>query len=50
MKILPKTYISNYKARINYTWQHKKAFLQVEKELKEKNTLDGDILTILTNL
>ncbi len=30
-----------YYDRINYTWQHKKAFLRKEKEFLGKNTLDG---------
>lgn len=30
-----------YGQRINYTWQHKKAFLEVEKELCGKNSLGG---------
>ena len=34
-------YFLGYPKRINYTWQHKKAFLKVEKELCGKNTLGG---------
>ena len=36
-----KNYFKDYKSRINYTWQHKKAYLKVEKELTSKNTLSG---------
>lgn len=34
-------FIHDYAARFNYTWQHKKAYLRVEKELTGKNTLTG---------
>ena len=34
-------YFKNYPKRIDYTWQHKKAFLKLEKELLGKNTLNG---------
>ena len=34
-------FLKEYKSRINYTWQHKKAYLTVEKELTSKNTLSG---------
>jgi hypothetical protein len=33
--------LNNYVGRLNYTYQHKKAFLQVEKQLLGKNTLSG---------
>ena len=36
-----KDYFINYPKRINYTWQHKKAFLQVEKDLCGKNSIQG---------
>ena len=36
-----KNHFANYGRRINYTWQHKKAFLHVEKELCGKNTWRG---------
>ena len=36
-----KSHFANYGRRINYTWQHKKAFLKVEKELCGKNTWRG---------
>ena len=36
-----KDYFINYPKRINYTWQHKKAYLKVEKELTGKNTIRG---------
>ncbi|MCQ2754732.1 MAG: dephospho-CoA kinase, partial [bacterium] len=36
-----KDYFCGYPKRINYTWQHKKAYLKVEKELTGKNTLRG---------
>lgn len=36
-----KTGAKNYVSRINYTYQHKKAFLKVEKELLGKNTMSG---------
>ena len=36
-----KEHFANYGRRINYTWQHKKAFLKVEKELTGKNTWRG---------
>ena len=36
-----KNHFANYGRRINYTWQHKKAFLKVEKELCGKNTWRG---------
>ena len=36
-----KNYFGNYSKRINYTWQHKKAFLKVEKELCGKNSWKG---------
>ena len=36
-----KDYFGGYTRRINYTWQHKKAFLQVERDLLGKNTIQG---------
>lgn len=50
--VIPKSFMKNtaritidsirkYKEPIDYTWKHKKAFLQKEKELLGKNTLDG---------
>lgn len=36
-----KYHFATYGRRINYTWQHKKAFLQVEKELTGKNSWKG---------
>ncbi|WP_297419760.1 hypothetical protein [Clostridium sp.] len=33
--------IKNVKKNIEYTWEHKKAFLKVEKQLLGKNTLRG---------
>lgn len=36
-----RNYFLGYSKRINYTWQHKKAFLEVEKELCGKNSLQG---------
>ena len=33
-----KNCITNYPKKINYTWQHKKAFLKTEKELYGKNS------------
>ena len=36
-----KEYFTGYTKRINYTWEHKKAFLKVEKDLYGKNTLGG---------
>jgi hypothetical protein len=36
-----KQYIKNYPQRIKYTCKHKKAFLQVEKELCGKNSING---------
>ena len=36
-----KEYFTGYTKRIDYTWQHKKAFLKVEKDLYGKNTLGG---------
>ena len=36
-----KQYIKNYPQRIKYTCEHKKAFLQVEKELCGKNSING---------
>ena len=36
-----KSHFANYGRRINYTWQHKKAFLQVEKKLCGQNTWKG---------
>lgn len=36
-----KEYFTGYPKRINYTWQHKKAYLKVEKELTGKNTIRG---------
>ena len=38
---LIKKIILTKKANINYTWQHKMAFLDVEKRLLGKNTLRG---------
>lgn len=34
-------YFTGYPKRIKYTWQHKKAYLAVEKRLAGKNTLRG---------
>lgn len=31
----------NYVDRFNYTWQHKKAYLTIEKKLTGKNTIAG---------
>ena len=36
-----RSYFLGYPKRINYTWQHKKAYLKVEKKLTGKNTLRG---------
>ena len=36
-----KQYLKNYPNRIKYTCEHKKAFLQVEKELCGKNSING---------
>ena len=36
-----KQYTKNYPQRIKYTCEHKKAFLQVEKELCGKNSING---------
>ena len=36
-----KEYFTGYTKRIDYTWQHKKAFLKVERDLYGKNTLGG---------
>jgi len=33
--------VNEYTSRLNYTYQHKKAFLKVEKELLGKNTFSG---------
>lgn len=34
-------YFTGYPKRIKYTWEHKKAYLRVEKQLTGKNTLRG---------
>jgi len=36
-----RNYFKGYPKRIKYTWQHKKAYLRVEKALTGKNTLRG---------
>lgn len=36
-----KSYFVNYPKRINYTYQHKKAFLKVEKDFCGKNSIRG---------
>lgn len=34
-------YVLGYPKRLSYTWKHKKAFLEVEKELCGKNSIRG---------
>ena len=36
-----KKVVNNYTSRLDYTYQHKKAFLKLEKEFLGKNTLSG---------
>lgn len=36
-----KEHFVNYPKRIDYTWQHKKAYLKLEKKLTGKNTFRG---------
>lgn len=41
VEVMLKERIYEIKRNVNYTWQHKKAFLKVEKKLLRKNTLRG---------